>query len=696
MLPEARRNPWVELLCGSAGALGAGSVAACVFLAASCRHAEPRLPWASPPAAVSFEHRDVRTLNADYRRTDARVLLRDVRVPTRAALDYAAYHANFIIADAPPDDAPAAGQEQAIDATNPFDGVLEESTLTGDVRATPLSDDERSHPLAFPPLLEYLRSEGVEGAQELEQVQAKVSEESWGLPRRPGLASQSIAEVFVHSRGGKNELWAKIEFQPWLTALGSLPDQDGDGVPEVYGKVSPERVKASIFPIVEEKYRGQRLSLEEVRTWANRLAAYWYPSFNTDLVPVGDTWPDAQTEPEIKKYLGGRVYRDPTIVLRGKPQGEAVYQIFFVKLDGAAPAAGGARSGASAALKLKKTQPTPDPSATVARVERELAEHGGSFERWAKATEPAAKLLRARIRALPPKTKALAGNDGFLFFRNSLEYAASGDLEKQKKGKNPLPVIVEFQKALAARGVDFLFVPVPTKVEIYPERLDPKLSSFAGEVVNPYGRKFLLALSKAGVEVVDLLPAFLEARAARESELVFQRQDTHWTDPGLRLAAGLISARIKKYPWYEELSRRSRRFTTRQVKFQRLGDLHSRLPEGLKARYEPEQLLANQVLDERGAPYEDDADSPVVVLGDSFTGVYQLMDAEHAGLSAHIAKNIGYPADLVMSYGGGPNVRNKLMRRGAAALEAKKLVIWVMTARDLHDFWEDWEPLDAK
>jgi len=82
-----------------------------------------------------------------------------------------------------------------------------------------------------------------------------------------------------------------------------------------------------------------------------------------------------------------------------------------------------------------------------------------------------------------------------------------------------------------------------------------------------------------------------------------------------------------------------------------------------------------------------------VLLGDSFTGVFQLMDCEHAGVSAHLAKELGYPMDLVMSYGGGPNVRQKLMRRGESALSTKKLVIWMMTARDLYDFWEGWQPL---
>ncbi len=92
-----------------------------------------------------------------------------------------------------------------------------------------------------------------------------------------------------------------------------------------------------------------------------------------------------------------------------------------------------------------------------------------------------------------------------------------------------------------------------------------------------------------------------------------------------------------------------------------------------------------------GTPYEDDPESPIVLLVDSFTGVYQLMDCEHAGVSAHLAKELGAPLDLVMSYGGGPNVRGKLLRRGEADLGHKKLVIWMMTARDLYDFSEGWE-----
>lgn len=635
-------------------------------------------------------------MNADYRRTEAVVLLREVKVPTRAALDYAAYHANFMIADPEPEGPMDAAARPAFDGPKPFGGAVDKSTLSGDLYATPLSESERTHPLSFAPLLEYLRAGKVDGAKELEDVGTQVRDESWGLPPRPGLSHQNISEVFVHSTGDGPEVWAKIEFQPWLKQAWSLSDQDEDGVPEVYGRLTKAAVKPAVIASIQGDYLTKRLSAEEVATWGNRLASYWYPSFNTDLVPPGSAWPDANTEADVKKAVGDKSYPAPTIVVRGKPQGNATYEVFFVKGLGAEGSESTPARPKTPALRLAKTTVTPEPNAARAALERELKEHGGSFEQWAQATSPATKAFRTRLRSLRGKVKALEGNDGFLFFKNSLEYATASDLEKQKKGKNPLPVIVEFQKALAAHGVDFLFVPVPTKAEVYPDRLDAKLASFKGQVVNPEGRKFMLALAKAGVEVVDLLPAFLAARRERQDELVFQRQDTHWTDPGLRIAAHIISERVKKYPWYKELSRHSQRFTTRDATFQRLGDLHSRLPEAAKSRYEPEKLVGQQVIASDGSAYVDDADSPLVVLGDSFTGVYELMDPEHAGLSAHIAKEVGYPLDLVMSYGGGPNVRNKLMRRGAAALESKKLVVWVMTARDLHDYWEDWEPLGTK
>lgn len=667
--------------------------AAVLGLACACRAEQPKFPWGEAPRAEAPEHRDVQTVSPGYERMRSKVWVREIARPTRAALDYAAYHANFMIADLAPE--PSATVEQRPDVTRPFEGRLDPDSLTADIGATALTPEERRQPLAFPPLAEWLASRAVEGAAELAEIGRAVRDEDWGLRLPPGIAGQHLSELFLHRpTSGAIELWAKVEFQPWFLAFRGSADQDGDGYPEIYGRITSERVPAALVNAIQRDYLDKQLSPAEVKAWANQLASYWYPSFNTDLMTTGERWPDQHTEVGIGQELGGMVYERPAIVLRGKPQGQPTYNVFLIR--GMADVNEATKPSTAPAPTLTATKASANPTPLAEALEAELQKTGsGDYSEWQAQLAPFHEAVRDRLKRMPRQIKAVAGTDGYLFYEHSLRYVVGGDLEKQRDRKNPLPVIVEFKRQLEQRGVDFLFVPVPTKLEVYPEKLVPRTEALSGSVVNPYVRKLLLALSRQRVEVVDLLPVFLRAKGG-SGEPLYQRQDTHWTDRGLRLAAEPIIARIRQYPWYAELAKEQRRFVTRETSFQRFGDLHSRLPEDEQGKYTPEVLVAHQVLGPDQRPYDDDPDSPIVLLGDSFTAVYQLMDVEHAGVSAHVARGIGYPLDLVMSYGGGPNVRQKLLRRGWGSLSGKRLVIWMMTARDLYDYWEDWEPIEPR
>ena len=661
------------------------------LLCAACHPNAPRYPWAGAEAESApklAQHNVVRTLNSGYSRVRSRVLVREVSRPTRAALDYAAYHANFLIAGDAPEAPPPELAE--IDARAPFSGTVSRETLTANVRALPLSATELGQALAFAPLSEYLLARGAPGADELEELGAAVHRESWGGESIAGMPSQTISEVYIRRSTEPPELWVKIEFAPWFHGLGSLPDGDRDGYPELYARARLDRASEALVAAIDGDYAGRALTAAELRTWANELSSYWYPSFNTDLVSPGDTWPDPHTEPEILHELAGLRVSHPSVVMRGKPRGEATYVVLVVpELSAPTEVDTGDR------LVLTKTSPSPTPAPAAAAIRDELARSGAaSWRAWSEQLASFSRVAQKHLSTTPAPHKGLPGLDDFLFYRSALEYTISGDLEDQPAGKNPLPAIVEWQRELARLGVDFLFVPVPAKEEIFPDKLDSALSPLVGKVINPWERKLIVSLADEGVEVLDLLAPLLAARSEAASEPLYQRQDTHWSARGLELAARLISARIKRYPWYPQLAAHKRTFDLRDASFTRFGDLHSRLPEGHKKRYRPETLQARQVVDPDGKPYEDDASSPIVILGDSFTGVYQLTDAEHAGLSAHIAREIGYPVDLVMSYGGGPNVRRKLLRRGEAELEQKQLVVWVMADRDLFNYWEDWEPLN--
>ncbi len=677
--------------------------------AATCATGRPTFPWRPKGPAVVATRADVDTVNPGYQRTRSQLLVRRVRRPSRASLDFAAYHANFMNADPPPERDEDAGRRP--DASHPFEGAIASGSLTASISGTPLSAEERAHPVALAPLVELLEAKHVAGADRLDDVVNHVRAEAWGLPGGPQVVRQTASEGYLHDPGSGRpvEIWVKIEFAPWFHAFSALPDEDGDGFPEIYGRVDAQALgdAAAIARFVHDEYEGRLLSPPEVAGWAHQLASYWYPSYNTDLVDARQGWPtdDTEAEADIRKEAGGlhfdAAHDGQVIVMRGKPAGKAVYNVFLVGEPQAGAAAAKPEAPAVAFPRLPPSKPTPDVAPVARAIAAELSAHGGSWPAWAKEVAPLHAALEHRLAALPAGAKALSGGDGFLFYARSLSYVVGGDLGKQHGNKNPIPAIVRFRDLLAKHGVDLLFVPVPTKAEIFPDRaaVPPggdaaPFKRFVGQVVNPFERKFLTELADKGIETVDLLPAFLADRARDPSpkgEALYQAEDTHWTTRGLELAARLVAERVRRYPWYKPLGAHARRYETKDASFTRHGDLCSRLPEVEQAKYAPETLVGHQVVGPDGALYEDDPDSPIVLLGDSFTGVYQLMDCEHAGVSAHLAKDLGAPLDLVMSYGGGPNVRSKLLRRGEAALGSKKLVIWMMTARDLYDFSEGWD-----
>ena len=127
---------------------------------ASCHPQGSKAPWDSGPGELRAGHAQVHTLNTDYDRQSSSVLVREIQGSRRAALDYAAYHANFMIAEPAPEglvEEPGAKP----DTTNPFGGLVEKGSLAADISKTPLSAEEREAPYAFAPLVEFHLAEAL-------------------------------------------------------------------------------------------------------------------------------------------------------------------------------------------------------------------------------------------------------------------------------------------------------------------------------------------------------------------------------------------------------------------------------------------------------------------------------------------------------------------------------------------------------
>jgi alginate O-acetyltransferase complex protein AlgJ len=121
------------------------------------------------------------------------------------------------------------------------------------------------------------------------------------------------------------------------------------------------------------------------------------------------------------------------------------------------------------------------------------------------------------------------------------------------------------------------------------------------------------------------------------------------------------------------------------------------LPEHERAAFPADEIRGEQILNPDGTLYmANNPDAPVMLIGDSYTGVFELIDCKGAGVGAHIAAATGIPVDIITSWGGGPLVREKMLRARKNKLPKKRVVIYLMTARDLYKYSQHWEPVGEK
>ncbi len=631
-------------------------------------------------------------------RSKSRVVIRKITCPTAANLDFAAYDRNPLLFDRPQKKPSRVPLPRTVkDLT--FGGALEYPV--GDLNATPVSEPEKDRPFAWKPFIK--RSWEVVKDEGLQRIAGRINGYKWEDPEvfQP---YQELTTLHIHHGEGGVELWVKVEFPPWVTFLKDIPDADEDGFHEIYGKLNTRSVNpdslAKIVSWAMNDYAADVLSEQQTLDWVTDLASYWYPTRNTDILdPATDgKWPDARTGKKIVRQLRGVKVTRPLAVIEGKPFSpkDAVYNVFIVD----------AETGAAERRVKRKAPGTAMPPKVIDMVlsdnfrnnnltfSNEISRFG-SYRIWEEANLPFFDGVRRWIHGFPGEQMGLEGKDGWLFFRKSIDYMLGGDVSLQMETTNPLPHIVMFRNYLVDLGIDMLFVAVPNKEEIYYDNMSDSIPLPEIPVVNPYGRKILADLQQAGVEVVDLLPAFLDAKKedSAAGDFVYQRYDTHWSGRGVEIAGEMISDRIRAYPWYQAY-RDTVSYNARDTIIIRTGDLSERLPQDRQASYKPQQLRVRRVFEPSGDPYwGNHYAAPVLLIGDSFTGVFEFVDCKSAGIGSCMAYKCRVPVDIVTSWGGGPMVRQKMLRTRGAYLDQKRVVVYMMVARDLFGYPQGWEPL---
>jgi alginate O-acetyltransferase complex protein AlgJ len=653
-------------------------------------------------AYVSVNAAPFENVNKNFNRAKSRVMIRSVASPTLANLDFAAYYANPIRFDHQPVSPKKPAKTIAL-ADMTFSGALVSPCVS--LSKTPLTAVETDMPMAWDPLQNKIWE--LAKTDEFAKVGGKINGEKWADPS-VFMAYQEIAALYLHGQSDSTQMWVKIEFKPWVKFIDhSILDEAKDGFRVMYGRLNIDAIdkalRVKIFEWMRNDYCKTLLTKDQVVDWANLLASYWYPKLNTDVVDMtGQTkWPTSDADKDAIKELKGLSVENPLVVIRGNPYGTKLFNVFMVKFP---------EEKQATVQTTQQTQSTTGPIVLDSSLSKNFKENNARFESevktfgdyavWFKKDEAFRLSAASYIKALPEKQMGFKGKDNWLFFRGEVSYLNCGDMSLQAADKNPIPHLVAFSKLLKSKNISLIFVPVPNKSDVYFEKLPVENTpKDLYEIVNPYARKFLRDLQNAGIEVIDLLPAFLSAKKedAKNKETVYQRHDTHWTDRGLEIAAQIISDRIKQYAWYSEVVKNSVKFTVKDTSFMRQGDLVDKLAEADKTAFQAVEIAAKQVHNPDGSLYKGaNPDSPIMLIGDSFTGVFELVDCKAAGVGAHVSALTGVPLDIVTSWGGGPLVRDKFYRARKNMLDKKRVVIYLMVARDLFNYSQLWQPMETK
>lgn len=339
------------------------------------------------------------------------------------------------------------------------------------------------------------------------------------------------------------------------------------------------------------------------------------------------------------------------------------------------------------------------------------------------AVRPRYQLAVWKIFNDPGEKVVLGNGEGrWLFYRQDVEFLVQPSPLDVRSAKldNPIQAILKFRDQLKAKGVELLVVVTPGKPSIYPERLTAAGINIAGANAAGHGKAILDSLAKLGLNTVDLYTPLLAAKVddAKFGPL-YLNDDTHWTPRGAEIAANVIAKKVGELAesGVVNIGEPSMEFVASDSIADRMGDIgemsglnkfnvfkaqkvtgHVIYQQEISERTEPPQdslLDSTVVRDTTKTPFKDDfRKAKILILGDSFSRIYQTDAPVNAGWIAHFAKEMGRPVASIVSDGGASTLVREKLARKAGVLKGKKLLIWEFVERDLRFGAEGWKEVN--
>jgi hypothetical protein len=305
------------------------------------------------------------------------------------------------------------------------------------------------------------------------------------------------------------------------------------------------------------------------------------------------------------------------------------------------------------------------------------------FDRWVRHT-----FWYAMTGGIMPPHGVQMGREGWLFSDEELRPYNTFSLDDPapSPASTIMPAILAIQRQLAACNIHLVLLPIPDKLEIYPDKLAIDYPLSLGPAIPPGYADWLRRTRDAGVDVIDLTSALWQAKLNAKAP-IYLPTDTHWSLPGRLLVADIVADHIR--PLTADMPKIE--FTRSQYTLDFPGDLAQSLSMGWgNTKYPHNGFRSPQVLQKDGKPLIPGNEAPILLMGDSFS----LHFSENAcGFLDDLISRLGVPIQVIGTLGGPIDAPRQILARNPAILSAKKVVIWEFAQRYM---WRAWGKIDLK
>ncbi len=342
------------------------------------------------------------------------------------------------------------------------------------------------------------------------------------------------------------------------------------------------------------------------------------------------------------------------------------------------------------------------PRAEALKSAEKAMENDSVVSQW--LLPPVQSLLVGQLRA--GNEQVYLGREGWLFYRPDVDYLTEPGFLKPTRLKqrrhaarvqpDPVQAIVQFREQLAARGIELVLVPVPSKAALEGDKLSARVAPDA-LLENQSLGEFRQKLAAAGVRVFDATDALARRKRENPTAPLFLRTDTHWRPETMQFVAQRLAAFLAL-----PASTGGGAAQASPKEISARGDVARmlKLPE-TQQNYPPETVTIEQVTSGDGF-WRPSRDADVLLLGDSFTNIFSLEAlgwGEAAGFAEHLSVALGgRPLDCILRNSDGAfatrEMLAKQLARGRDRLAGKKLVLWEFAARELA--FGNWKMLDLE